>query len=177
MLDRDVSGLLVFAKHEPVGKALIEQFKVKRPDHIYSAIVAGVIEADEGSFTSHLAMGKNMVVYSTPPSRHSEEATTHYRVLRRSTDTTLVEAHMDIGKRNQIRVQFSEAGHPVLGDQRYTPEEATHPRWIRRRIALHASKLTFVHPITQEPTTYESALPNAMQNFIAGSKKHAKPKA
>ncbi len=169
-LDREVSGLLVFGKHEAIAELLIEQFKQKKPQRIYSAIVAGVLADDEGTFRSHLATGKNLDRYVTRPSRTSEAAITNYRVVKRMSDTTLVEATLETGKRSQLRVQFADAGHPVLGDPRYKTKEATHPRWIRKRIALHARFLGFEHPVTGEAMSFDSPLPSAMEKFIAGSR-------
>jgi 23S rRNA pseudouridine1911/1915/1917 synthase len=169
-LDRDVSGLLVFGKHEPIAERLIAQFKQRKPQRVYTAIVAGVIGDDEGTFRSHLATGKNLDRFVVRPSPNSEAAITHYRVIRRMSDTTLVEATLETGKRNQIRVQFADAGHPVLGDPRYKIEQAKHPRWIRKRIALHAQTLSFEHPVSGEPVTFDSPLPSALQKFIAGSR-------
>lgn len=170
-LDREVSGLLIFGKHAAVAEQLIEQFKNQKPRRVYSAIVAGTLPDDEGTFRSHLATGNNLDRYVTAPSKHSEEAITHYKVLQRMEDATHVEVVLQTGKRNQIRVQFAYAMHPILGDTRYEPERAQHPRWIRRRIALHAASLSFVHPVTGEQKTIESPLPAAMSKFLRGSKK------
>jgi len=169
-LDRAVSGLLVFGKQEAVADLLIEQFKQQKPRRIYAAIIAGEISADEGTFRSHLATGKNLDRYSARQSKTTETAVTHYRILRRMSDTTLVEVTLETGKRNQIRVQFADAGHPVLGDPRYKTKQAVHRRWIRSRIALHAKSLGFEHPVSGEVLTFESPLPAAMQKFIAGSR-------
>jgi 23S rRNA pseudouridine1911/1915/1917 synthase len=170
-LDREVSGLLIFGKHEAIATQLIEQFKLQKPRRVYNAIVAGNLPDDEGTFRSHLATGNNLDRYVTTPFKDSEEAITHYRVLQRMEDATLVEVILQTGKRNQIRVQFAYEMHPVLGDTRYEPERATHPRWIRRRIALHATSLTFIHPVTGQELTLDSPLPVAMTKFINGSKK------
>lgn len=169
-LDREVSGLVVFGKQEQVAARLIEQFKLRKPNRVYTAIVAGVVTGDEGTFHSHLATGKNLDRFVTRPSSETELAITHYRVIRRMSDTTLVEATLETGKRNQIRVQFADAGHPVLGDPRYKPEQAQHPRWIRKRIALHAKTLGFEHPVTGEAMHIESPLPAAIEKFLAGSR-------
>ena len=168
-LDRAVSGLLVFGKQERIANQVIEQFKHRKPQRVYAAIVAGVMANDEGTFRSHLATGKNLDRYVAPPSSDTELAITHYRVLRRLADTTLVEATQETGKRNQIRIQFADAGHPVLADPRYKTKQAVHPRWIRGRIALHATSLRFEHPVSGEVMTFESPLPSAMQKFLAGS--------
>jgi len=170
-LDRDVSGLLVFGKHQAVAQRLIDQFKQRKPRRDYAAIVAGVMGRDEGSFHAHLATGKNLDRYATAPSSKTEEAITFYKVLRRMSDTTLVQATLETGKRNQIRVHFANAGHPVLGDPRYRTDLAVHPRWIRKRIALHAKTLGFQHPATDQPMLFDSPLPAALQKFIAGSGK------
>jgi 23S rRNA pseudouridine1911/1915/1917 synthase len=169
-LDREVSGLVVFGKTEQVAAKLIEQFKQRKPQRVYTAIVAGVVTNDEGTFHSHLATGKNLDRFVTRASAETELAITHYRVIRRMADTTLVEATLETGKRNQIRVQFADAGHPVLGDPRYKPKQAQHPRWIRKRIALHAKSLGFEHPVTGEVMLIESPLPAAIEKFLAGSR-------
>ncbi len=169
-LDRDVSGLLVFGKHKPIADRLIEQFKQRKPQRVYTAIVAGVVSRDDGTFRSHLATGKNLDRFSARPSRKTEAAITHYRVLRRMSDTTLVAVTLETGKRNQIRVHLADAGHPVLGDPRYKTRQAMHPRWIRKRIALHAKSLGFEHPVTGKAMTFESPLPTALQNFLVRSR-------
>jgi 23S rRNA pseudouridine1911/1915/1917 synthase len=169
-LDRDVSGLVVFGKQELTATRLIAQFKKRKPRRVYTAIVAGVVPDDEGTFHSHLATGKNLDRYVTRPSPGTEVAITHYRVLRRMHDTTLVEVTLETGKRNQIRVQFADAGHPVLGDPRYQAKQAQHPRWNRKRIALHAVSLGFEHPVSGEPLHFESPLPAAIEKFLAGSR-------
>lgn len=169
-LDRDLSGLVIFGKHKQVATRLIEQFKQQKPSRVYAAIVAGVVSTDKGSFHSHLATGKSLERYVTRPSPTTELAITHYRVLRRMSDTTLVEVTLETGKRNQIRVQFANAEHPVLGDPRYKTELAMHPRWIRKRIALHAKSLGFEHPISGDAMQIESPLPSAIEKFLAGSR-------
>jgi 23S rRNA pseudouridine1911/1915/1917 synthase len=169
-LDRDVSGLVIFGKHKQVATRLIEQFKQQKPSRVYAAIVAGVVSTDKGSFHSHLATGKSLERYVTRPSPTTELAITHYRVIRRMSDTTLVEVTLETGKRNQIRVQFANAEHPVLGDPRYKTELAMHPRWIRKRIALHAKSLGFEHPISGDAMQIESPLPSAIEKFLAGSR-------
>ncbi|MCB9921194.1 MAG: RluA family pseudouridine synthase [Planctomycetaceae bacterium] len=168
-LDRDVSGLVVFGKAEHVATQLIEQFKQRKPQRVYTAIVAGVMADEEGTFCCHLATGKNLDRYVTGKSSNTELAITHYRVVRRMADTTLIEATLETGNRNQIRVQFAHAQHPVLGDPRYGKELATHPRWIRKRIALHAGTLGFEHPVSGKAMLFESPLPAAIAKFLAGS--------
>ncbi|SMP46994.1 23S rRNA pseudouridine1911/1915/1917 synthase [Neorhodopirellula lusitana] len=173
-LDREASGLLVFGKHQAVADLLIEQFKERKPKRIYTAIVAGCMPNDHGTLRAHLATGKNLDRYVTKPSKDTEEVVTDYRVIKRMEDSTLVETSLQTGKRNQIRVQLSYAGHPVLGDPHYEKEKAKHPRWIRRRMALHANSLSFIHPVSGEEMTVTSALPAAMRKFIKVSSKASK---
>ena len=168
-LDRDVSGLVIFGKHEKAATQLISQFKERNPARVYVAIVAGVVSSDKGTFHSHLGTGKNLDRYVTRSSPKTELAITHYRVVRRMSDTTLVEVTLETGRRNQIRVQFANAEHPVLGDPRYKTTLAMHPRWIRKRIALHAVSLGFEHPVSGEAMQIESPLPAAIEKFLAGS--------
>jgi 23S rRNA pseudouridine1911/1915/1917 synthase len=168
-LDRAVSGLVVFGKDESIAEQLIEQFKRRKPQRVYTAIVAGLMSSDSGTFRSYLATGKNLDRFVTAPAPDTELAITHYRVLRRMADTTLVEATLETGRRNQIRVHFADAGHPVLGDPRYEKKLAKHPRWIRKRIALHAKTLGFEHPLTGKTMVFESPLPAAMAKFLARS--------
>ncbi len=169
-LDREVSGLLVFGKHQALADLLILQFKQRKPERLYAAIVNGLMPTDEGTFESHLGTGKNLTRFVASESRDTEHAITHYRVERRLGDTTLVEVRLETGKRNQIRVQFANAGFPVLGDPRYKQKIAAHPGWAHKRIALHAKSLGFVHPLTGEAMMFESPLPSTMAKFIAGNR-------
>ncbi len=169
-LDRDVSGLLVFGKHESIAKRMIDQFKHQKPQRVYAAIVAGVIAADQGTFESDLATGQNLDRFATRPSRKTENAITHYRVLKRLPDTTSVEVILETGRRNQIRVHFADAGHPVLGDPRYGIKTSMHPFWKRKRIALHAKTLGFQHPVTGADLVFESPLPPPIARFIAANR-------
>lgn len=169
-LDREVSGLLVVAKNEVVAQRLIEQFKERKPERVYAAIVAGVIERDSDTIQSHLATRKNLDRISVAEAANTELAITHYSVTQRMADTTLLDVRLETGRRNQIRVHLAEQGHPVLGDPRYGGDASEHPRWIRRRMALHAQTLGFEHPVSGEAMKFQSQLPVAMAKFIRGSK-------
>ena len=165
-LDRGVSGLLVFAKTRTVLEQLKEQFKARKPERRYVAIVAGVMKRASGTFRSHLETRKNLDQFSTRDEAKGQLAITHYRVLKSLADTTVVEVRLETGRRNQIRVHFADAGHPVLGDPRYRPQDAVHERWSANRMALHALSLGFEHPATGKPLLFESELPSQMRRFI-----------
>ncbi len=165
-LDRGVSGLLVFAKSQRVLAALQAQFKERKPERRYVAVVAGMLEREAGTYRSYLATGKGLNQYSTTDQSRGELAITHYRLQQQLADTSVVEVRLETGRRNQIRVQFADHGHPVLGDPRYGRSKSRHPRWPDSRIALHALSLGFVHPATGKPLRFESELPKTMQRFI-----------
>jgi len=115
-LDRDVSGLLVFARSAPAAAALQADFARHRPEREYVALVAGALPLDSGTFASRLVTGKGLQRFSTERDGVGEEAVTHYRVERRLGSATLVRVRLQTGRRNQIRVHFAEAGHPILGE-------------------------------------------------------------
>jgi 23S rRNA pseudouridine1911/1915/1917 synthase len=166
-LDRGVSGVLVFAKSAQAIESLRQQFRWHEPDREYLAIVAGRVEPAEGTFRSHLATSRSLQRYSTHNAKAGELAITHYRVEKLMKDTTLVRIRLETGRRNQIRVHFAEAGHPVLGDPRYERQRARHPRWHARRLALHAVALSFDHPITGERFRFEVPVPEEFRRFAS----------
>ena len=165
-LDRGVSGVLVLAKNAAVGRLLQEQFRRHSAQREYLACVGGVMSLDSGVFESRLATGKDLQRFSTADPDEGEHAVTHFRVERRLAQATFVRVWLETGRRNQIRVHFAEAGHPVLGDPRYRPELAQHPEWLARRLALHAAVLGFEHPVTGEKLRFESPLPQEFERFL-----------
>jgi len=165
-LDRDVSGLLVFAKNMRTAKFLEEQFAAHTPLREYVAIVAGMITEPVGTFRSKLTTGKDLRRYSTNNPEEGESAVTHFRTIETARGATLVRVKLETGRRNQIRVHFAECGHPVLGDPRYQPKLAEHPDWNGRRIALHAQVLGFHHPGTRQDMGFESPAPNEFVKFL-----------
>ena len=167
-LDRGVSGLLVIAKSEAVQQQIRDQFELRKPQRRYIAIVRGKLPDKKGTFESHLATGQDLTRYSVPNPEHGELAITHYRVEQELDDATVASVELETGRRNQIRVHFAEAGHPVLGDPRYLSRQAHHPRWRVKRLALHAVELGFTHPMTSQPLHFTSPLPGVMESFIAG---------
>lgn len=165
-LDRDVSGLLVFAKSPVAAAQLKRQFAAGRPRREYLALVAGRVRQERGRYESWLATAKNLNRYSTRDPQRGELAITHWRVVARLHGATLVQVKLETGRRNQIRVHFAEAGHPVLGETRYRPEQAVHPAWPHRRLALHAHLLELEHPLTGQSLRWESPLPQPMRAFL-----------
>lgn len=170
-LDRGVSGLLVFAKSLEIAELLRNQFAERKPARQYMAIVAGRIDRKRGTFRSYLATDGDLNRYSTPNPDEGELAITHYRILERWGAATAVQVHLETGRRNQIRVHFAEAGHPVLGDPRYRADRARHVDWPYKRLALHAESLGFTHPITKEPMEFRTSWPEEFRIFKRQSQK------
>ena len=158
-LDRGTSGLLVIAKTSVAAKNLQNQFASHQPQREYLAVVAGTMADDAGKFESYLATKPDLSRYSTQRHEQGEIAITHYRIEKRLPGLTLVRCRLETGRRNQIRVHFAEAGHPVLGDPRYRRDLAKHSLWPYKRLALHAAMLGFIHPITGQPMQFISPMP------------------
>jgi 23S rRNA pseudouridine1911/1915/1917 synthase len=140
-LDRETSGLIVFAKTVAAKRALQSQFAVRAVERVYVALVEGVLRAAEGTFTSRLTEDRSLRVRPTSDHRAGREAITRYRVVARRREGTLVELRLVTGRRGQIRAQLAAAGHPIAGDREYGAR--TDPL---RRLALHATRLGFAHP-------------------------------
>ncbi len=163
-LDRGVSGLLVFGKRLEIAQALRNQFADRRPQRQYVAIVAGTLADSQGTFQSHLTTErKTLRRFSTTDTDVGELAITHYQVRRTVGDTSVVEVRLETGRRHQIRVHFAEAGHPILGDPRYSTGPAH--AWPHKRLALHALSLAFTHPTSNRPLAFSSRLPVEFQPF------------
>ena len=164
-LDRGVSGLLVFGKTQEMVRQLKDQFAANKPEREYVAIVAGRLKEKLGTFESLLATDKDLNRFSTEDAAIGQLAITHFRVVARLKGATLVQVRLETGRRNQIRVHFAEAGHPVLGDPRYQAELASHPQWPYERLALHARLLGFDHPVTGQAMRFEAPLPPEISRF------------
>jgi len=139
-LDRETSGLIVFAKSAAAKQRLQAQFAARAVERIYVALVEGVVRRAQGTLTSRLIEDRALRVRTTD-GRVGREAITRYRVLERRRNTTLLELQLVTGRRAQIRAQLAAAGHPIAGDREYGSR--TDPLG---RLALHATRLAFVHP-------------------------------
>ena len=151
-LDRETSGLMVFAKNEMAKQALQEGWDAVEKK--YLAVVEGAPPDAVGKFDSHLDESNPLKVYVDHESPTTRHAITHYRVTKKGKTTTLVELTLETGRRHQIRVQLAHAGCPIVGDKKYGA--ATNPI---RRIALHATSLRFLHPVTRREMRFQSPLP------------------
>ena len=167
-LDRDTSGLLVFAKNDKVAQQIKAQFEKRKPQREYLAIVAGHLKSPKGTFQNFLTTDKNLNQHSTDDEGEGKLAITHYQTKQVLKDTTYVSVTLETGRRNQIRVHFAEIGHPVLGDVRYETARAHHARWKAKRLALHAALLGFTHPVTGKELLFRSKTPVEFEVFVKG---------
>lgn len=154
-LDRETSGLLVFAKSADAKRGLQAQFEARDVERVYVALVERTVRAAQGTLTSRLIETRALRVRPTVDLRSGREAITRYRVLERRRDATLVELRLVTGRRGQIRAQLAAAGHPIVGDREYGSR--TNPLG---RLGLHATRLAFVHPHGGR-VSFESPLPRA----------------
>jgi 23S rRNA pseudouridine1911/1915/1917 synthase len=154
-LDRETSGLLVFAKSPEAKQHLQAQFEARTVERVYRALVKGHVRQESGTLESRLVEDRNLRVH-VMPGAEGKTAITRYRVLSRGQDTTLLELSLGTGRRRQIRVQLAAIGHPVVGDR-----EHGGPGGQFRRLCLHATRLGFVHPATGKAVRFESAPPSA----------------
>jgi 23S rRNA pseudouridine1911/1915/1917 synthase len=157
-LDRESSGVLVFAKSFEIREALKERFANHDIARVYVAIVEGVIDPPAGTIRTHVREGKDLMVRSVDPRAFpdAKPAVTHYRTLRAGAGYATLEVTLETGRKNQIRAHLSEAGHPIAGDARYGAK--TDPIG---RLALHARLLGFAHPLTGRAMTFEAPVPDA----------------
>jgi 23S rRNA pseudouridine1911/1915/1917 synthase len=140
-LDRETSGLLVFAKTPAAKRALQAQFEARTVERRYIAVVEGRVAAREGTLKTRLTVDRSLRVRPTQRQDRGKEAITDYRVVEQRRDTAVVELALTTGRRGQIRAQLAELGHPIVGDRAYG---AT--RDPLRRVCLHASRLSFIGP-------------------------------
>lgn len=156
-LDRETSGLIVFAKSPGAKRKLQAQFAARAPERVYVAVVEGSVREAEGTLSGRLDAGTGPRVRSTRDARRGRAAITRYRVLDRREGTTTLALSLVTGRRGQIRAQLAAAGHPIVGDAAYGSRRSP-----LRRVCLHATRLAFVHPDGRR-VSFESPVPAAFR--------------
>lgn len=157
-LDRDTSGLMVYAKNMEAEQILEHNWHDIVYDRRYVAVVSGEIVEDSGTVSSWLKDNKAYITYSSPIDNGGKYAVTHFHVLNRTTEHSLVEFKLETGRKNQIRVHSADIGHPVCGDVKYgNGDNPLH------RLCLHAYMLCFYHPITNERMEFETPIPTSFR--------------
>ena len=162
-LDRDTSGLMVYAKDVQTQQSLINSWQQLVTDRRYLALVKGEFQQTRGRIQSWLTEDKKFVTHSSPVDNGGKYAVTHYNVLASSNGYSLVECELETGRKNQIRVHMADLGHPVVGDRKYGSDEDP-----MRRLGLHAYMLCFTHPVTGKHLRFETPVPYCFEKLLGG---------
>lgn len=162
-LDRDTSGLMVYAKDVQTQQSLIDGWQHLVTDRRYIALVEGELESQRGRIQSWLTEDKRFITHSSPVDNGGKFAVTHYNVLESSNCYSLVECELETGRKNQIRVHMADLGHPVVGDHKYGSEIDP-----MRRLGLHAYMLCFTHPVTGKHLRFETPVPVPFEKCLDG---------
>ena len=181
-IDKETSGLLVIAKNEDAGTSLSRQFFHKTTRRLYTALVWGHVEEDEGTIVGNIGRNKRdrtLMEYYPEGSEEGKPAVTHYRVIERLGYVTLVECRLETGRTHQIRVHMKHVGHTLFNDKTYGGDQilkgttfAKYSQFVRNcfdicpRQALHAGTLGFRHPRTGEEMDFEAPLPADMARLV-----------
>ena len=160
-LDRDTSGLMVYAKDVQTQQSLINSWQQLVTDRRYLALVKGEFEQPRGRVQSWLTEDKKFITHSSPVDNGGKYAVTHYNVLASSNGYSLVECELETGRKNQIRVHMAQLGHPVVGDRKYGSDEDP-----MRRLGLHAYMLCFTHPVTGKHLRFETPVPFCFEKLL-----------
>ena len=160
-LDRETSGLMIYAKDKQTELALEADWHNIVFDRRYVAVLSGEVVDNEGTIANWLKDNKAYVTYSSPVDNGGKYAVTHFHVLARTYEHSLVEFKLESGRKNQIRVHAADMGHPVCGDIKYGNGDDP-----LGRLCLHAFKLCFYHPINHRPMEFETELPQTFRKLF-----------
>ncbi len=158
-IDRETSGLLMFAKNEKVKLQIQKTWGTSISQRTYIGVVEGHIKKDKGTIRSWLTESKAFKVYSSNNPKLGQEAVTHYEKIKGNSTYSLLKINLETGRKHQIRVHMQDINHSIIGDKKYGA--SLNPI---RRMGLHAQVLAFIHPTTGEPCHFETAIP---QKFLA----------
>lgn len=153
-LDRDTTGVMMFAKTQEAQEILRHNWNNFVLERTYVALLEGFVKDEEGIVKSYLSENSQYKVYSTPQENGGKLAVTRYKIVGRGHGLSLAEFTLDTGRKNQIRVHASEMGHPICGDRKYGAKQSR-----LGRLCLHAKTLRFAHPITRRDMYFESPVP------------------
>ena len=160
-LDRDTSGLMMFAKSQQIQEVMQRSWNEMVLDRRYVAVVEGELPDEKGEVKSYLKENSVFRVYSTDDKERGQYAVTRYEMLESNGRYSLVELQLLTGRKNQIRVHMQDLGHPIAGDRKYGA--SGNPLG---RLALHAALLRFVHPVTRRDMLFESPLPPGFRQIV-----------
>lgn len=167
-IDRDTSGIVVFAKTAKAQQALKDQFARREPERVYQAIVHGRPRPSVGRWRDHLVWDEDALEQTVADAKHpkSVEAISDYRVLETFADASLLEVRLHTGKRNQIRIQAARRGHALIGERQYAGDRSAGAAPTHSRQALHAYRLAFAHPVDGRPLIFEAPLPQDLADLL-----------
>lgn len=160
-LDRDTSGVMIFAKSEKAQDILQTTWNDSVKERTYVALVEGNVKKDKDTIISYLAENKAFITYSTDNEEEGKKAISHYKVLKRNKNYSLLEVNIETGRKNQIRVHMQDIGHSVVGDKKYGSTKNP-----INRLGLHAHTIVFTHPITKEVLSFTSKIPEAFLSIF-----------
>lgn len=160
-LDKDTSGIVVFAKNMKVKTILQENWDKLVKNREYYAVVKGKLEKDKDTIKTWLKENKNLVTYSSNHPNDGKLAITKYEVMKSNNNFSLLKIHILTGRKNQIRVHMKEIGHPIVGDTKYGFKTN-----VSKRMLLHANKLELIHPITKQLMIFETKIPNEFIKLV-----------
>jgi 23S rRNA pseudouridine1911/1915/1917 synthase len=163
-LDRETSGVLVFAKSRDIQLRLQENWHRVVTSRIYNAVVEGKVEKQKDTIVSWLSEHeKSLKIHSSNRDDGGQKAVTHYRCLKSNEQFSLLELELETGRKNQIRVHMESIGHPIVGDKKYGSDLN-----MMGRMALHARVLEFIHPVTLQKVRFETSIPPAFLKIFRG---------
>lgn len=160
-LDRDTSGLMMFAKTIEAKEAMQHNWNNMVLERTYLAVVEGKVEKESGTVKSYLAENSQMEVYSTDNPDEGQLAVTRWKRVGTGNGYTMMEVSLDTGRKNQIRVHMKDLGHPIAGDRKYGAKSSP-----IHRLALHARTLRFVHPVTRRDMRFETPVPASFEKMV-----------
>ena len=159
-LDKDTSGIVIFAKNEYIQECLIKQMNKKIFGKEYIAVCEGIFEKRSGTINEPISRKENSIIERCV-SQSGDASITHYYVLKTNFDNSVVKLHLETGRTHQIRVHLSYIGHPIVGDTLYGKAS----KKITRQ-ALHALKVSFIHPISKKEVFYIAPIPDDMKCLL-----------
>lgn len=160
-LDRETSGLMMYAKNFEAKGILQSNWQESVMERCYYAVVEGVVQKKSGTITSWLTENANYLVFSSPVPNGGQKAVTHFTVLKTSRNYSLLKIKLETGRKNQIRVHMQDIGHSVIGDKKYGST-----RNPINRLGLHAYLIEFKHPVTEKIMHFETPLPKEFENIF-----------
>ncbi len=160
-LDRETSGVMLFAKSEKIQEELQKHWNETIEERTYIAVTEGMVEQPNGIIVSYLHESKALIVYSRQNPEAGQKAVTRYKVLKKNNEFSMLKVNPETGRKNQIRVHMKELGHCIIGDKKYGAiKNPIH------RLGLHALVLSFVHPVVGEVMRFESVIPGSFRKLF-----------